>query len=141
MRQICESGAGKMRIHHFGFITDNFQGGGIFTLLGFVPEGDVVFDRERKIQVLFMKKQGIRIELVVPDGEESPFYPLLGKYKNSFYHICYETEDIRKEMIMLRGKGFVQTTRIQPAPAIGGRNVVFLLNPQIGLIELLETKK
>lgn len=128
-----------MKVHHFGYITEDCQGGiQTFSLLGFEVEGDVVFDRERNILIQFLKNECIRIELVEPADEDSPFYPLLRKYKNSFYHVCYEVEDIQTEMNRLRGCGFVQTTKIIPAPAIGGRKVVFLLNPRIGLIELLE---
>ncbi len=129
-----------MKIHHFGYITDNLYTGGVelFSFLGFEKDGEIVTDKERNIKILFMKNDKIRIELIEPVDSESPFYPLLKKYKNTFYHICYVTNDIEEEIKVLRKKGFVQTTKILPAPAINNCNVVFLLHPKLGLIELLE---
>lgn len=129
-----------MKIHHFGYITSNLYNGenNLFSLFGFEPEGKVVVDDERRIRIQFMKNDSTRIELIEPIDSESPFYSLLKKYKNCFYHICYETENMLEDIRLLRSKGFVQTTKISPAPALGNRNVVFLLSPKIGLIELLE---
>ena len=60
------------------------------------------------------------------------------RFKNAPYHICLEANDFDADIERIRTSGFVQIDLPQPAPAIGGRRVVFFASPSIGLIELLE---
>ena len=84
-----------------------------------------------------MEKDGYCIELVSPVSEESVVYGLLKKYKNSPYHICYETEDFDKDYQALVSNGFIAIDEPTPAPALQNREVVFLTSPSMGMIELL----
>ena len=60
------------------------------------------------------------------------------KYKNSPYHICYETVDLDASAAELTADGFLAIDTPTPAPALGGRRVVFLTSASAGMIELLE---
>ena len=40
----------------------------------------------------------------------------------------------------LEGNGYIRIDEPTPAPAIGGRRVVFLMHPAAGMLELLEEK-
>ena len=112
----------------------------MFSLLGFRQETDILSDFTRGIYVCFLKNEHCRVEVIQPVDETSAFFPLLKKYKNSAYHICYETTDICASVMDLKKKGFMQTQEVAPASAIGGKNVVFMVSPKIGLVELVETR-
>ncbi len=86
-----------------------------------------------------MEKDGYQIELVSPADTESVVSGLLKKYKNSPYHICYETPDFDADFASLVQEGYTAIDVPTPAPALDGRRVVFLMNPFLGMIELLET--
>ncbi|MNE88951.1 hypothetical protein D3C80_1863090 [compost metagenome] len=85
-----------------------------------------------------MEKDGYTIELVSPTDESSVVYGLMKKYKNSPYHICYKTTNFEEEYNKLTENGYITIDTPTPAPALSGKRVVFLLNPSIGMIELLE---
>ena len=85
-----------------------------------------------------MEKDGYRIELVSPYSEDSVVYGLMSRYKNSPYHICYETDDLETTAAELCSDGFTAIDEATPAPAIKGRRVQFLMGRYSGMIELLE---
>lgn len=59
------------------------------------------------------------------------------RYKNSPYHICYETKEFAQDFAELTANGFLAVDELTKAPALGGREVVFLNNASLGLIELI----
>ena len=67
----------------------------------------------------------------------SAIYP---SASNAPYHLCYEAENFEKELAELEGNGYIRIDEPTPAPAIGGRRVVFLMHPAAGMLELLEEK-
>ncbi|MBR1797899.1 MAG: VOC family protein [Clostridiales bacterium] len=128
-----------MRIHHIGYLVKNIaKARGPFEELGYEAEGEVVYDPLRDIDILFMVNGDYRIELVQPKSPESVVANTLKKIGNSPYHICYYCDDISKAQIELHEKGYYPLGDIEPAVAIGGRKVCFMLNPAIGMIELVE---
>ncbi len=128
-----------MRIHHVGYLVRNIEKAELyFEKLGYVPEGEVCFDEYRNADIIFIASHGYRIELVCPN-KKSDIYPLLKKYGNSPYHICYEVEDIDLSVEELRSNGYLMFTKIAPAPAIDmNATVVFLTHAQVGMIELVQ---
>ena len=128
-----------MKIHHFGYITKDIDKvSKVYQSLGFENVGNCIIDNLRKISIQFMSNDESCIELIMPLDESSDFYPLLKKYMNTIYHICYKVENIEETALILRKQGFIQTTKIQPAVAISNHNVAFFLHPVMGIIELLE---
>lgn len=109
-----------------------------FAQLGYIVIQNTVFDSFRKVHICFMEKEGYVIELVSPADENSVVAGLLKKYKNAPYHICYEAASFEEDFQFLTEHGFTAIDSPTPAPAIGGRRVVFLMNASIGMIELLE---
>ncbi len=71
--------------------------------------------------------------------QDSVVAGLIKKYKNTPYHICYETDDYEAAFAKLRADGFLPTESLTPtpAPALGGRSVIFLVSAAIGMIELI----
>ena len=128
-----------MRIHHIGYLVKKLEKAAEeFEKLGYVRLGDVTDDTYRKVDILFLEKDGYAVELVSPNAPDSVVAGLLKTYTNAPYHICYVCEDLDGELERLTGSGYVQIDSPVPAPAIGGRRVCFLMNRFAGMIELLE---
>ena len=113
-------------------------------LLGAIRLPNNAFQRNANTSVvadiLFLQKDGYRIELVSPYAPDSVVSGLIRTYKNAPYHLCYEAENFEKELAELEGNGYIRIDEPTPAPAIGGRRVVFLMHPAAGMLELLEEK-
>lgn len=128
------------KIHHIGYLVKNIESSvNKFEKLGFKLSEKIVYDEIRKVNICFMQKDGYNIELVSPASSDSVVFGLLKKYKNCPYHICYETEQFDATFSAMTGDGYTAIDLPTPAPALGGRKVVFLMSPTIGMVELLET--
>lgn len=129
-----------LKIHHIGYLVKHIDKAmAEFERLGYDAVSEVTYDDLRKIRICFMEKDGYRIELVSPADSSSIVSGLIKKYKNSPYHLCYETQDFENDLAALTGEGFTAIDTPAPAPALQNRRVVFLMNPFLGMIELLET--
>ena len=130
-----------MKIHHIGYLVKKMDKAlPLFADLGYEIEKEPEYDEFRNADIAFLIMNGYRIELVCPH-KGSDIYPLLKKFGNSPYHICYETEDRERDISKLKDSGYTDFTGIQPAPVIGEQaKVVFFINSRMGMIELLELK-
>ncbi len=127
-----------LTIHHIGYLVKKIDKAvQAFLALGYRIEQDAVYDDIRKVTICFLVKDGYRIELVSPASEDSVVAGLMKKYKNCPYHICYEASDFDADYAWLTANGFIAIDSPTPAPALGGREVVFLNSAVIGIIELL----
>ena len=130
----------NLKVHHIGYLVKKGQPAlDAFLALGYTPEEDWVRDTLRGIDICFIAKDGLRIELVCPYTGDSSVSGLLARLKNSPYHICYECSSIAGALPQLRDAGYLPITGKDPAPAISGRRVQFFLHPALGMIELVET--
>lgn len=127
-----------LKVHHIGYLVKKIEKAKqTFEQLGYRTEQDIVYDDIRKINICFMVMGDCRVELVSPVSEDSVVAGLIRKYKNSPYHICYETDDYETAYTELTTGGFLAIDTPTPAPALSGRKVVFLTNAAIGMIELI----
>ena len=127
-------------VHHIGYLVKKIEKAKqTFLALGYLIEQDTVYDDIRKVNICFLTRDGYRVELVSPATEDSVVSGLIKRYKNSPYHICYETDDFEADIARLTDDGFIAIDTPTPAPALGGRDVVFLSNAAIGMLELLRT--
>ncbi len=130
----------SLRVHHIGYLVKKIEKAKqTFLALGYLIEQDTVYDDIRKVNICFLTRDGYRVELVSPATEDSVVSGLIKRYKNSPYHICYETDDFEADIARLTDDGFIAIDTPTPAPALGGRDVVFLSNAAIGMLELLRT--
>lgn len=128
-----------LKIHHIGYLVKKINAAvKEFEHLGFTQTQDITYDDYRKINICFLEKDGYTIELVSPTNDTSVVASLLKKYKNSPYHICYESEHFEEDFAKLQAEGYTAIDLPTPAPAIGSLPVVFLMNPNLGMIELLK---
>lgn len=128
-----------LKIHHIGYLVKKINAAvKEFEHLGFTITRDITYDDYRKIDICFLEKDGYMIELVSPTDDSSVIASLLKKYKNSPYHICYESEHFEEDFACLQKEGYTAIDMPAPAPAIDSRLVVFLMNAKLGMIELLK---
>ena len=128
-----------LKIHHIGYLVKKLDAAILsFENLGYQITQDTVYDDIRQVNICFLEKDGYRIELVCPVSDKSVVYGLLRKYKNCPYHICYEAADFEKDFDALRAEGFLPIDTLTPAPALAGREVVFMTHAALGMIELIK---
>ena len=128
-----------LKVHHIGYLVKKIDAAiRDFQNLGYQLLQETVYDDIRKVNICFLQKDGYCIELVSPASETSVVSGLMKKYKNSPYHICYETEDFEKDYMTLVSGGFTAIDELTPAPALQNKEVVFLMSPFMGMIELIK---
>lgn len=131
-----------MKVHHFGYlIKDMDKAIAAFKALGFVPvDGQQVhYDEFRDINILFIEKDGYCVELISPHTTKSSFYPLLKRFRNCSYHICYVSTDVDADVRDLTNQGWRQITPFDPASALDGKPVGFFMHPSIGMLEIIDS--
>ena len=128
-----------MKVHHVGYLVRDIEKSrSSFCFLGYHDVSDTCYDHYRDVNILFMRNGNETIELVSPASDQSPIAPLMKHYRNSPYHICYETDDMERDCNLLRKAGYILFDAPKPAPALEGRTVCFLQNANTGITELLE---
>lgn len=128
-----------LTIHHVGYLVKKIEKAiKTFEKLGYSIEQETVYDDIRKVNICFLIKDGYRVELISPTCGESVVSGLIKRYKNSPYHICYETSDFDQAYSELTENGFAAIDTPTAAPALSGREVVFLTSPVIGMVELIK---
>lgn len=129
-----------MKVHHIGYAVKRLEKAAeVFAVLGYTL-GEITEDESRHIRIMFLENGTERVELVAPNGENTPVDGILKSVGPTPYHICYEVSDINTAMDELKEKGFVTVKEPERAPAIGGAAVAFMYNARVGLIELVEIK-
>lgn len=130
-----------MRVHHIGYLVKNIKKAiKSYEVLGFnVSKQNIIYDESRKCYICFVKNENdICVEFIEPKDETSPIYNLLKTYKNTPYHLCFESECLNTDIDKLKNYGWKVFVEQQKAPAISNKNVVFLINVNSGIIELVE---
>ncbi len=128
-----------MRIHHIGYLVRNMEKAmDTFVSAGYTVKKNAVYDNYREVDIAFLERDGYTIELVCPKTATSVVADLVKRYKNSPYHICYISDDFQKDVENLIGGGYRLIDEPTPAPALDGKKVCFLMNPFVGMIELLD---
>lgn len=130
--------------HHIGYAVQNIEKAcAVFSALGYKEDGPVTEDYSRNLYIHFLSHTGYRIELlaVIDAAKPSPIDFLFkdkGSGKGKPYHVCYISKDLEQDVELLRQQKFVVIQPSAEAPAIEGKNVVFLFHREIGILELLE---
>ena len=129
------------KIHHLGYAVNSIEKSmPVFETLGWRISGGITEDIPRKVRIVFMEKDGHRLELVAPLGDDSPVHQALKQNKGvpTPYHICYEVESLAAARAELKKKGFMPFILAAPAPAIDNRHVEWFFALNLGIIELVE---
>lgn len=125
-----------MRFHHLGIACKNLDQEleSIRSLHEVVSVSEIVFDPEQNARLCMIgTAEGLNIELIAGGQVEN-----LVKKRISYYHVCYETDDLEAEIESFRDKGAFVVSDPKPAILFQGKRVAFLL-VSYGLIELVES--
>jgi methylmalonyl-CoA/ethylmalonyl-CoA epimerase len=76
--------------------------------------------------------------LVEPGSDRSPICKTLKKSGVTPYHICYAVKDMAAAIYELKKKKYILLAPPVSAVALAERNICFLYNGDVGLIELVE---
>lgn len=124
--------------HHIGVACRSFdQEQAKFEALGYRQEAPDVHDPIQRVHVRFLVGGGPRMELVRSDGQPGPLAPWL-KSGVKLYHMAYFVEDLTASLASLKSQGARVVVAPVPAAAFGGRNIAFLMLPNLLLVELIE---
>lgn len=129
------------RFHHVGIACQDLaRECRAMALLGYAPEGAEFVDPIQGIRGLFLAGPGPRLELVSPLAPGGVLQTWLDRGAK-MYHLAFEVPDMQFELDRLvenRGKVMVGPV---PAVAFGGRNIAFIMLPNMMLAELIEAAR
>lgn len=129
-----------LAFHHIGVACRNFDSEEQkFAMLGYRREGPDFHDPQQGIHGRFLVGAGPRLELLRNDAEPGVLSPWLAKGIR-FYHLAYEATDLDVEKMRLEAVGAKCVVEPVPAVAFGGRNICFLMLPNMTLVELIATR-
>ncbi len=133
-----------MNIHHLGIATKDINKAiNQYILLGFKCNGDIIKDKDRNIFIQFMSKDGYLIELIscLDISKPSPIDTIIKNNRQLGaipYHFCFEVDNLDKEIEEKKKNGFILIALPQRAIAFNNKKVAFLLDREIGIVELVE---
>ncbi|SHL01546.1 VOC family protein [Chryseobacterium polytrichastri] len=125
-----------MKFHHVGVACKDIQAElqSIRQLHKIIEETPVVFDENQQAELCMITvEDGLNIELVSGKPVEN-----LLKKRISYYHICYEVDDIDKTIEYLTEKGGMLISPPKEAILFNNRKVAFLML-SYGIVELLNS--
>ena len=133
-----------MKFHHVGIVVPNIHEslGEIKKFLTFEEITVPSLIGSQKVTVCFLKVGDVFIEFIEPASDDSPVSEFV-KTGGGYHHICFEVQDIRKELENLKNRG----ARVIVEPVLGfeDRLIAFVFlnmkNSKCNLIELAEEKK
>jgi methylmalonyl-CoA/ethylmalonyl-CoA epimerase len=117
------------RFHHIGMAVPSIR--------EVSPDSRITKDEIQNVFVSFVSLNGVNIELIEPEGTDSPI--LLSLKKGiKLVHICYEVDDIEEALKECRKHRFHCIARPQPAAAFNNNKIAWIYSRHYGLFELLE---
>lgn len=120
-----------MKFHHIGIATKDLKKSLDFVQNNFeiLNISNPIFDPKQDATLQLIQTKDVAIELVCGKVVEK-----LIQNKTTYYHICYEVDDINKAIESFQGAILVSSPK--EAILFDNRLVAFLITP-IGLVELL----
>ena len=132
-----------MKLHHIGIVVKNIQEshGELTQFLEFQETSLPMEVSSQKVNVCFLKTSNVYLELIEPIDQDSP----VKKFSESgggFHHLCFEVEDIFKEIEKMKRKG--ARVIVEPTKGFDDRLIAFIFlnmkNTDCNLIEFAEKK-
>ena len=129
------------RMHHAGFVVAAIEPVlAMFARAVSAPSVSPIFhDPLQRVRVAFVDAAGpggASLELIEPADERSPVSAFLAK-GGGLHHLCYEVDDLERQLAESRAMGHTVIHRPTPAIAFAGRPIAWVMTPQRLLIEFL----
>jgi methylmalonyl-CoA/ethylmalonyl-CoA epimerase len=132
-----------MRFQHVGIVVSNIeeQVNAYRALLGAEWDGQIFNDPNQKVRVAFIATSpgDAQIELIQPDGPDSPVSRFLQEKGGGLHHVCYSVADLAQALRDFKSRGAMIARRSKPAVAFGGRMIAWVLTREKLLVEFLES--
>ncbi len=126
-----------MKFHHVGIACKNIDEeiANISKIHQVIEQSPKVFDKEQNAELILLTlADGTKLELISGKQVET-----LLKKNITYYHLCFEVDDINTEVDRLVNEGAFLISAPKPAVLFNNREVAFL-NVSYGMIELLNSK-
>ena len=131
-----------MRFHHLGVILpsfSDFSSSSYVEGLALKAESEYFEDEVIGVGVqFFLDASGLRYELIHPLSDRSPITDQVRNRINTLNHVAYVAADLIVTADLLRSKKFIPVCEPLPALAFDGRKVMFMMNSNGLLLELIE---
>lgn len=118
--------------HHFGLAVESIK--------QLCDECEPVHEKTQKVSLAFVDFNGIRMELLEPEGPDSPILRNL-QSGSKLLHLCFEVPDLDRAIENCRPHGFHRLGPPVTTPVFDGRRLAWVFSRQFGLYELVESKK
>jgi methylmalonyl-CoA/ethylmalonyl-CoA epimerase len=131
----------SLKFHHFGLALRREDDALTFLKHSGYEISEKIFDPEQNVHLrMCTHSTQPSIEMVLPGEGDGPLTPILKRYSELIYHLCYECGDVSSYLNKLEHDGVEYTEIAAPKPAIlfGGRPVSFYHIRGFGLIEIIE---
>jgi len=134
--------ANHCRIHHIGFVVASIEGvAHSFAQSIFATwDGRIIHDPLQLVRIAFFKGHNPSdplVELVEPHGFDSPVSSFLIRGGGP-HHLCYEVNDLEKQLEFSRSLGGKMVKPPLPAAAFSGRRIAWIFTKNSLLLEFLE---
>ena len=131
------------KFHHIGIAVSSIEKTKPFYLSAGYVVSEAVIESVQKVKVAYAWRDGFPpMELLEPLDATSPVCKILAKNGNTPYHVCYEVPDIKAAVAEMRKDGgFMPLGRPIPGHGLDDALMVFCYNKDVGLIQIMETKK
>jgi methylmalonyl-CoA/ethylmalonyl-CoA epimerase len=126
-----------MKFHHVGIACKNIDEeiASVAAINKIIRQSPKVFDETQNAElVLLTLADGTKLELI--SGKQVETFI---KKNITYYHLCFEVDDIDAEVTRLVSEGAFLISPPKPAILFNNRKVAFL-NVSYGMIELLNSK-
>ena len=132
----------NLEFHHIGVAVRQLEESiRKYRLLGYKDE-DVIVVPTQKVKICFLNKLNEpRIELIESIDLDSPINNLIKKNGAGPYHTCYITYDWNFTINHLKKNKFFMINKPVESSAFNNNMICFFYNKNIGLIELVESKR
>ena len=133
-----------MKLHHLGIVVENIQDslGELTQFINFEETDLRTLVDSQKVNVCFLKTSNVFIELIEPINQDSPVKKFADN-GGGFHHLCFEVDDIVKELDGMRKKG--ARIIVEPTKGFEDRLIAFVMlnfkKTNCKLIELAEKRK
>ena len=133
---------GSIRFHHTGYIVPSIAEAVAGFQSAMFPgwDGVIVHDPMQMVRVTFLPANlpdRTTIELVEPAGPRSPVLKFL-ESGGGIHHVCFEVEDLKRQLATARAAGHTMVRVPMPAPAFGGRRIAWIRTSAGLLVEYLQ---
>ncbi len=125
-------------IHHIGIAVKNLDEATKKYVTVFGTEAsDIHHVPEKGLRAILLDVGNAKLELIEPTGREGVIAKFIGSHGEGIHHICFEVDDINKELESLSAKGIPLRDKV-PRQGITGK-IAFLQEAINGMtIELVE---